>query len=210
MSLTKFLPDAIFRVLLCVLFVESDNVDNGFGVSFLFLFRDASTSQDILPFPRETYGKLAGAIVNADMSDMDRVLGSRDGSSSLRRFELSGRGERLSMGPADELLRRSEIGERWRGVLAGQGESARLQSGVQISRREKESTVRRYDTQLGVLVDGVLGEVGKMVVGEPVVGAQLRLGQVAREMGIGRSARLIGRVRRRVVLRADGSRGASA
>jgi alkylated DNA nucleotide flippase Atl1 len=56
----------------------------------------------------------------------------------------------------------------------------------------------------------VLGEVGEMVVGEPVVGAQLRLGQVAREIGIGRSARLIGRVRRRVVLRADGSRGASA
>lgn len=38
MSLTEFLPDAIFRVLLCVLFVESDNVDNGLGVSFLFLF----------------------------------------------------------------------------------------------------------------------------------------------------------------------------
>lgn len=72
------------------------------------------------------------------------------------------------------------------------------------------STVRRYDTKLGVLVDGVLGKVGKMVVGEAVVGAQLRLGQVAREIGKGRSARLIGRVRRRVVLRADGSRGASA
>lgn len=72
------------------------------------------------------------------------------------------------------------------------------------------STVRRYDTQLGVLVDGVLREVGKMVVGETVVGAQLRLGQVARQIGIGRSARLIGRVRRRVVLGADGSRGASA
>ncbi|KAH0250579.1 hypothetical protein KCV00_g369, partial [Aureobasidium melanogenum] len=34
MSLTKFLPDAIFRVLLCVLFVESDNVDNGFGPGY--------------------------------------------------------------------------------------------------------------------------------------------------------------------------------
>lgn len=49
-----------------------------------------------------------------------------------------------------------------------------------------------------------------MVVRETVMGAQLGLGQVARKIGIGRSARLIGRVRRRVVLRADGSRGASA
>lgn len=87
--------------------------------------------------------------------------------------------------------------------------------GVRCGAEERDgvrasSTVRRYDTQLGVLVDGVLGEVGQMVVGEAVVGAQLRLGQVARKIGIGRSARLIGRVRRRVVLGADGSRGASA
>ena len=72
------------------------------------------------------------------------------------------------------------------------------------------STVRRHDTQLGVFVGCVLVEVGEVVVGEAVVGAQLGLGQVARESGIGGSARLIGRVRRRVVLRADGSRGASA
>lgn len=59
MSLTKFLPDAIFRILLCILLVESDNVDNGLGVSLLFLFRDASTSQDILPFTRKTLQELA-------------------------------------------------------------------------------------------------------------------------------------------------------
>lgn len=58
MSLTKLLPDAIFRVLLCVLLVESDNVDNGLGVSFLFLFRNASTSQDVLPFTRKTLQEL--------------------------------------------------------------------------------------------------------------------------------------------------------
>jgi hypothetical protein len=76
--------------------------------------------------------------------------------------------------------------------------------------RSGNTTVRRYDAQLGVFVGCVLGEVGEVVVGEAVVGAQLRLGQVAREGGIGRSAGLIGRVRRRVVLGADGSRGASA
>ena len=37
MSRAKLLPDAIFGVLLRVLFVESDNVDNGLGVSLLFL-----------------------------------------------------------------------------------------------------------------------------------------------------------------------------
>jgi len=85
------------------------------------------------------------------------------------------------------------------------GSGAEERDGVRTS-----STVRRYDTQLRVFVGCVLVEVGQVVVGEAVVGAQLGLGQVARESGIGRSARLIGRVRRRVVLGADGSRGASA
>jgi hypothetical protein len=76
--------------------------------------------------------------------------------------------------------------------------------------RTSDTTVRRYDTELGVFVGCVLVEVGEVVVGETVVRVQLRLGQVAREGGMGRSARLIGRVRRRVVLGADGSRGASA
>lgn len=71
-------------------------------------------------------------------------------------------------------------------------------------------TVRRYDTQLGVFVGSVLCEICEVVVGEAVVGAQLGLGGVARKIGMGRPARLIGRVRRRVVLGADGSRGASA
>lgn len=58
-SLTEFLPDAIFRVLFCILLVESDNVDNGLGVSFLFLLRNASTGQDVLPFTRKTLMELA-------------------------------------------------------------------------------------------------------------------------------------------------------
>ena len=37
--------------------------------------------------------------------DMLKVLFFLAFSSSLRRFELSGRGDRVSMGPADELLR---------------------------------------------------------------------------------------------------------
>lgn len=60
MSRAKLLPDAIFRVLLCVLFVEGDNVDNGLGVSFLFLLRDTSASQDVLPFTRKSLVQLAG------------------------------------------------------------------------------------------------------------------------------------------------------
>ena len=59
MSRAKLLPDAIFGVLLCVLFVESDNVDNGLGVSLLFLLRETSASQDVLPFTRKTLVKLA-------------------------------------------------------------------------------------------------------------------------------------------------------
>jgi hypothetical protein len=59
MSLAKLLPDAIFGVLFCVFFVEGYNVDNGLGVPFLFLLRDTSTSQDILPFTRETLVELA-------------------------------------------------------------------------------------------------------------------------------------------------------
>jgi len=42
MSLPKLLPNAIFGVLLCVLFVESDNVNNGLGISLLLLLRDTS------------------------------------------------------------------------------------------------------------------------------------------------------------------------
>jgi hypothetical protein len=58
MSLAKLLPDAIFGVLLCVLFVESHNVDDGLGVPFLFLLRDTSASQDVLPFTRKTLVEL--------------------------------------------------------------------------------------------------------------------------------------------------------
>jgi hypothetical protein len=46
--------------------------------------------------------------------------------------------------------------------------------------RTNDTTVRRYDTQLGVFVGCVLVEVGEVVVGEAVVGVQLRLGWVGR------------------------------
>ena len=58
MSLPKLLPDAIFGVLLCVLLVESDNVHNGLGITFLFLLRDASAREDVLPFARKALMEL--------------------------------------------------------------------------------------------------------------------------------------------------------
>jgi hypothetical protein len=59
MSRAKLLPDAIFGILLCILFVESDNVNNGLGIPLLFLLRDTSASQDVLPFTRKTLVELA-------------------------------------------------------------------------------------------------------------------------------------------------------
>jgi len=59
MSRAKLLPDAIFGVLFRVLFVKSDNVDNGLRVSLLFLLRDTSASQDVLPFTWKTLVELA-------------------------------------------------------------------------------------------------------------------------------------------------------
>jgi hypothetical protein len=61
-GLAKLLPDAILGVLFCVFFVESYNVDNGLGIPFLFLLRDTSTGQDILPFARET---LVGLVIGS-------------------------------------------------------------------------------------------------------------------------------------------------
>jgi len=59
-----------------------------------------------------TYGKLASAIVNADMGDMNRILGSRDGGSAGR-FEQAGYAE------AALLLGFQFIAETFRTLRAG-------------------------------------------------------------------------------------------
>lgn len=58
MSLSKLLPDAIFRVLLRVLLVEGNDVDNCLGVTFLLLLGNTSAGQNVLPFTRETLREL--------------------------------------------------------------------------------------------------------------------------------------------------------